>query len=223
MGTAIGLAPPFVVSGLTPRQTSPVAPVEDLSIDVVESAPPPPLAPSARPSPPARSAPPALQDQDEVRDLDTRKLALFAGGVSAFVLTVVVLATLGSASRRDVPAPPAASSAAEASGSSPSSPPPPRIVPATSAPPAHASDFGMGRYLELIANAPIAEVRIGARVIDVGIAAHKVSIELEPEETEGDLSIVAKSTDGRTANANLSHDERAATLTFGPALRAPRR
>jgi serine/threonine protein kinase len=74
--------------------------------------------------------------------------------------------------------------------------------------------------LELVANAPIARVRIGERTVDVTPPATSALVDLTEGErastTKHPLPIVATSADGRAVRAAYSGGDRAVTLTFGP-------
>ncbi|MBX3190182.1 MAG: serine/threonine protein kinase [Labilithrix sp.] len=216
--TAIGL-PPFSPDARPAAPPTPAPgelsiPIEEMSLSEIEV---PPSSPSLEPTREPPRSPPPVGD-DEVRDLDPRRLAIFGGAVVLAIVMLAVVVRAGS-SRATEEATPARSTAALVAPPASTSPPVPASAPAP-APndaPDREPDFGTGAYLELTADAPIVEVRIGDRVVDLGVAAPKVAIELEPEEASGDLRIVAKATDGRTVRASLSHDERATTLTFGGA------
>lgn len=71
--------------------------------------------------------------------------------------------------------------------------------------------------LQLVANQPIARVRIGKRVVDVEVPAPSVAIDLTPAESRGRLSIVASTKDGRSATGSFGPGDDALTLAFGAA------
>jgi hypothetical protein len=75
------------------------------------------------------------------------------------------------------------------------------------------------QFLALSTNAPVAEVRIGERVVDMVIFAPNVNIELEGDEGTHPLVLRLTSADGRFATTTLPRGELEAKLTF-PAARA---
>jgi serine/threonine-protein kinase len=70
--------------------------------------------------------------------------------------------------------------------------------------------------LTLSANLPIARVHVGERMIDIQTPATSVVVDLTPDELATRPSIMATSSDGRTARASWS-DEGALRLIFGEA------
>jgi hypothetical protein len=167
-------------------------------------------------------------DAQEIPGVGRRipKLALLAGGLGVVVLVAVVALTLKLASGRD------GETAASASATVPSS----AVTVAArgaapaaataSAEPAKADEVAPAQFLALSTNAPVAEVRVGDRVVDMVIAAPNVNVELEPEETQRALVITLRSADGRIATKTLARGELEAKIAFGtsrgPAPAAPR-
>lgn len=68
--------------------------------------------------------------------------------------------------------------------------------------------------LELSANAPIARVRIGERVIETKPPSRNVVVELTPDEQSARLRIVATSSDGRVAAGSWAPGTPVIPLTF---------
>jgi hypothetical protein len=77
------------------------------------------------------------------------------------------------------------------------------------------------QFLALSTNAPVSEVRVGDRVIDMVIAAPNVTVELEPRETERALVVTVKSADGRIATKTLARGELEAKIAFPAGRPAP--
>jgi hypothetical protein len=54
--------------------------------------------------------------------------------------------------------------------------------------------------VEIVADEPIAQVRVNGRVTDLAMPTQKVNIELEPGEDPNGVQVTARSAKGRTAS-----------------------
>ena len=168
-------------------------------------------------------------------------LGLIAGGAGLAILIGIVALTLKLASGRDAEASGASGSTSAIASATPPSgvvtsprhnPTFPEGVTTASAPGTtsteKAEEVATAQFLALSTNAPVAEVRIGDRVVDMVIAAPNVSVELEPGESERALVVTVKSADGRVATTTLARGELEAKIAFparlaaSPALQQPR-
>ena len=152
------------------------------------------------------------------------KVVLIGGGVSAGVLVAVLALTLKLAAGRDAEAAGAATSATAPTSevTAPAVGPLAEGAPTASGTGAakteKAEEVASAQFLALSTNAPVAEVKVGDRVVDMVIAAPNVSVELEPEETQRALVVTVKSADGRVATKTLARGELEAKIAF-PAAR----
>jgi eukaryotic-like serine/threonine-protein kinase len=243
IATTIGLPSP-VESATRLALAEPKAslPEADIAITVAEdSVPPPPLAPAVATSDAntttrgvEASAEPrtsGYEDSAVTPGLASRipRVALLAGSAGLVVLIGIIALTLKLAAGRDAEAnadgaSASASASAAASGSASATLPSSAVIapPATVAapPPEKAEEIAPAQFLALSTNAPVAEVRVGDRVVDMVLAAPNVNVELEPEETQHALVLTLKSADGRVATKTLARGELEAKIAF-PAARAP--
>ena len=246
MATTIGVPSPLESAAKLALARVPEAatPAEhDIAITVTEdSVPPPPM--------PAELA--AADPNTTTRGIETRsepsgdadvgslppppgvrpipRFALAAGGVGIAVLIGIVALTLHLAGGRDAAA--RAGAAGAASGVPSAATPEAR----SSAIPGSVTTTGAGasgaatteevaaaQFLALSTNAPVTEVRVGDRVVDMVIAAPNVTIELEPEEALRALVVTVRSADGRVATKTLAQGELEAKIAFPEARSAPAR
>ncbi len=174
------------------------------------------------------------------------KPVVIAAAVSGAILIAVVATTLTLASGRDPVAEGAASASASASANAPSTA---IALPSTTASAARAGNdpstkaaapgvkaegdeaVATSQFLALTTNAPVAEVRIGERVVDMVVLAPNVNVELEGDEATHPLVVRLRSSDGRIATVTLPRGELEANVTFpaagqrpaAPAVQAPPR
>ncbi len=240
MATAIGV-PSLLEFAAKLAIARPAPPVEEEVLIALEDSvpPPPPRLPPPDPNTTTRAVESsavsrAAANDDAVvvvpglgRRLPT--IGPIAVGAGLVILIGVVALTLKLASGRDT-------AAAGASGSS-SAIVPSAIVPSTAvtvptrtpttpqgvttaiatgaAAEAKAEEVAAVQFLALSTNAPVAEVRIGERVVDMVIAAPNVTVELEPEETQlAALVVTVRSADGRVATRTLARGELEAKIAF---------
>ena len=177
------------------------------------------------------------------------KPVVIAAAVSGAILIAVVATTLTLASGRDpaTDGAPSASGGATglATGLASSLP----SVPSTAvAPPSTAAEASSGartgtdpstkaattgvkgdgdeavatsQFLALTTNAPVAEVRIGERVVEMVVLAPNVNVELEGDEATHPLVVRLRSSDGRVAMVTLPRGELEAKVTFPAAAQRP--
>ena len=229
--TAIGFPSPLE-SAAKLALARPAPPAEDdVPITLEDSEPPP------RPPPPesntttravetpAVSRGAASDDALVVPGVGPRlpTIGRIAGGAGLLILIGVVALTLKLASGRDTEATGAGAlasatvpSRAVTAPARPPTTPPQGVTTATgAATPAKADEVAAAQFLALTTNAPVAEVRIGERVVDMVIAAPNVNVELEPEETEvAALVVTVRSADGRVATRTLARGELEAKIAF---------
>ena len=155
-------------------------------------------------------------------------LALIAGGVGVAVLIGIVALTLKLAAGRETEAGTGADGGALAASSAtvptgavtaptggPTTAHGVTTAAAGAAKPDDAEEVAPAQFLALSSNAPVAEVRVGDRVVDMVIAAPNVTVELEPEETQrATLVVTVKSADGRVATKTLARGELEAKIAF---------
>ena len=171
--------------------------------------------------PPAGRADRELGDAPEIPGLARRvpPPAWIAGGVGVAVLIGIVALTLKLASGRDGEAglsadggPSASATGATGAVTAPS----PKAAAAAPAKQEKVEEVAAVQFLALSTNAPVAEVRVGERVVDMVIAAPNVTVELEPEETQRSLVVTVTSADGRVATKTLARGELEAKIAFPP-------
>ncbi len=219
----------------------------DVPITLEDSVPPPPLPPASEravSSSDANTTTRGVEASTEPRGTDDdavvvpgvgRRIpmvALIAGGAGIAVLIGIVALTLKLAAGRDPEAGTgadggelAAASATTPSGAVTAPPrtpatPPPVTTPTAAAVPEKVEEVAAVQFLALSTNAPVAEVRVGERVVDMVIAAPNVTVELEPGEADHALVVTVKSADGRIATKTLAKGELEAKIAF-PSTRAP--
>jgi serine/threonine-protein kinase len=90
-------------------------------------------------------------------------------------------------------------------------------APSAPAPAEPAAAFPL--LLRIMANAPIASVRIADRIIEAVVPAPELGIELMDEEVGAELRLLATSQDGRMASAMAPSGARELTVTFAASRR----
>ncbi len=182
-----------------PTVTSPsVHDVEAIDVDVRESE-----SPSTPLSLTSEAGGSKRRRRSPAGGLDKRKAILIGGACGGVGVLLVVLAIVFSGPRT-TPSPVVASSVSAT----------PTVA---SAAPVEPTETPM---LDLMADAPIARVKLGERSIDIDIPAPHVTLELEPDEVGKELPVVVTSSDGRFASGTMK-DESTLALAFG-AKPAPR-
>jgi serine/threonine-protein kinase len=188
----------------------------------------------------AGAAPHVADDDDApaIPGLAARKPkpVVIAAAVSGAILIAVVATTLTLASGRDSAASAGASASAVASASATANAPSTAVAPPSTAvsgadPSIKAAATGVkadgdeavatSQFLALTTNAPVAEVRIGERVVDMVVLAPNVNVELEGDEATHPLVIRLRSSDGRIATVTLPRGELEANVTFPPGAQRP--
>lgn len=147
----------------------------------------------------------------------------------SWVAAGMAVATVGATwalSRQSEPAP---AQLAEREGSAPAgtgalAAAAPTEVAGASARAAGTADTGNGPpSVEVRANAPLSNLSVGDRSIEIKRGSTELAIDLQPTERGAPLKIVARSTDGRTAEARLRGGESAIALVFPAAATRPGR
>jgi serine/threonine-protein kinase len=174
-------------------------PTEDMRTHIRSTTPPQPLSPAKREAP----------------------RALIIGAAAAAALAIgwlSVALTRGGHETAPLPADGTATAApVEASSPAPSAPP---RVP-SSVPSASANVAAAAGPLEVSANAPIAQLRIGSRNIVLGEPVTKLEVLLKDDERDVALTLTAITRDGRKVEHELKPGERSADLSFGGRVRRP--
>lgn len=188
-------------------ETPPPVP-ESAGVITIEPTPPAPLSVRSAPPPPARPAWRAslvelkLSVADRVTRFIAEHPALVIGGSSGIAITLVLFAVVFLLVAKPATPPPAVTVAK-------TTPPPASVLPSFDPPETPPAQ------LELAANAPIARVRVGRRVVDVEVPAPKVAVELTMDEVGTTLTVGLTSQDGRTATATVQPGDLQVPVAFG--------
>jgi serine/threonine-protein kinase len=170
--------------------------------------------PSPSPSPPDAFAQPPPRDEPSdavlpVRPTSAGRKRQLGSTVGAVMVIGAVVGVAWSAQRSPAPVETQPAAAAPVAASSEVAPEP-QAAPVEAPPPSEAS-------VTVVANAPVARVRIGERSLTLAAPADRVLVPLAPDGAIDGMELEAYALDGRRATARLEPGQHEVVLSFAPA------